>query len=156
MLTLLTALPYADWFVRTLGEAAEQQRDVLYRARRATAVAIPVVVTRFRCPHCPASRAKKSAAEAHVARCWHNPAVRACKTCVHYEPAVPGGCWGDPYCNCPDTPESCALGIAVPMVTDCPQWQPDTTSLDTPAIPQHPLPAAEKPGTSDEQKGRQQ
>jgi hypothetical protein len=68
--------------------------------------AAPVViqVTRYRCPFCTRARAKKTNAEAHIARCWHNPDARACKTCIHYEPADPNG----PYPEHPGWPESCA------------------------------------------------
>ncbi|MFE2710560.1 hypothetical protein ACFXKI_00865 [Streptomyces mirabilis] len=91
---------------------------------------IPVVVTRYRCPHCPTSRAKKAAAQAHVDRCWHNPAVRSCKTCVHFDP---GGdaCGCEPGCNwgaSGPTPPSCGAEVPLPEdyrpVTGCPSWQP--------------------------------
>ncbi len=46
-----------------------------------------IQVTRYQCPHCRQSRSKKTAAIAHIGRCWKNPAVRACKTCQHHLPA---------------------------------------------------------------------
>lgn len=124
-LTLVTATPYTDWLVRVLGDAAEQEHDALYRARLASVVTFPLVVTRHQCPHCRRTWAKQNAAAAHVARCWLNPAVRTCKTCRHFQPYEPGGCWGDPQCNCPDTPESCAAGIWLEngIAIDCPLWQ---------------------------------
>lgn len=90
---------------------------------------IPVLVRRYKCPHCSRSRAKKSATIAHIARCWDNPANRACRTCANYEPPESGGCYGDPQCNCPDDiPQGCAAGVVLPdfggdMVTGCPEWK---------------------------------
>ncbi len=89
---------------------------------------IAITVKRFKCPHCPRSRAKKSATVAHIGRCWDNPANRACRTCANFEPAEAGGCVGDRQCNCPDTPQDCAAGVELPdfggdMVTGCPLWK---------------------------------
>ncbi|MGW1815464.1 hypothetical protein ACWCQM_18125 [Streptomyces sp. NPDC002125] len=123
-LELLTATPYVDWLVRVLLEAADEERSALQAARLPTAVTLPVTVVRHQCPHCRRTWAKKPAAAAHVARCWSNPEVRSCKTCEHHEPGeAAGGCWGDPYCNCPEVPEGCAVGAATPMITDCPLWR---------------------------------
>lgn len=129
MTTLATATAYTDWLVGMLTDAAIEEHTAAYQARLTTAVTIPVTVVRHRCPHCGASRAKQPAAQAHVARCWQNPDVRACKTCVHFEPYIPArSCWGDPQCNCPETPEGCAIGAwpdGMPFpVIDCPSWQP--------------------------------
>lgn len=122
---LLTAIPYADWLVQVLREAAASERDALRAARLPSAVTIPVTVVRHQCPHCRRTWAKQPAAASHVARCWNNPDVRSCKTCEHHEPGeAAGGCWGDSYCNCPEVPESCAIAAATPMVTDCPAWRP--------------------------------
>jgi hypothetical protein len=52
---------------------------------------------RYRCPFCTRSRSSRKAAAEHMARCWHNPAVRGCKTCRHFEPytsATDGECCG--------------------------------------------------------------
>ena len=49
-----------------------------------TALPVRIVVTRWKCPHCPRSRSAKSATAAHIQRCWHNPQVRSCKTCEHH------------------------------------------------------------------------
>lgn len=43
-----------------------------------------ISVVRYRCPYCRKSWSSRSAAEAHIARCWYNPEVRGCKTCVHF------------------------------------------------------------------------
>ncbi|BBB01048.1 hypothetical protein RVR_8282 [Actinacidiphila reveromycinica] len=84
--------------------------------------ALPVIlqVVRYRCPFCTRSRAKKTVTEQHIARCWHNPEVRSCKTCVHYEPAEEG-----PYPEHPGWPESCGAehDITAGIATGCPQWE---------------------------------
>lgn len=130
VLTRLTAAPYADWLVSRLRDAADQERDTLYRARLAAAVTLRVVVTRHKCPHCGRTWSKQPAAAAHVARCWHNPAVRSCKTCEHHQPAYRGDtCNPGEWCACSDYPEACDVD-AVPAgatffpITDCPKWQP--------------------------------
>jgi len=82
---------------------------------------IPVVVVRHQCPFCRITRAKKAAATAHIGRCWQNPAVRACKTCVHYEPAEEG-----PYEQHPGWPEGCNAGrdLDAGLRVHCPAWAP--------------------------------
>lgn len=97
-------------------------------------VPIALTVTRYRCPFCTRSRAKRVATEQHIARCWHNPEVRACKTCVHYEPPQEG-----PYPEHPGWPEGCAAGVTTPgIATDCPQWQA------APARPLSPVPTTDR------------
>lgn len=91
---------------------------------------VMVRVTRYACPHCSRSRSKRAATAAHIDRCWHNPAVRACKTCAHFDP---GGdaCGCEPGCNWgasgPAQP-GCAAGVPMPddftPVTNCPEWSP--------------------------------
>ncbi|WP_372344665.1 hypothetical protein [Streptomyces sp. KL116D] len=79
---------------------------------------IPVVVTRHQCPFCRITRAKKARMVAHIARCWRNPAVRACKTCVRFEPAEEG-----PYPEDPGWPAGCTAGHAIdPPRSDCGDW----------------------------------
>lgn len=84
-----------------------------------------IVVTRYRCPFCHRSRSSKRAAAEHIARCWLNPAVKACKTCVHYEFGPSGDyCLGTP-CNCNEASVSCAEGIGIgdfSIKTACPLW----------------------------------
>ncbi|MEV0016621.1 hypothetical protein [Streptomyces tendae] len=89
---------------------------------------VPLLVTRHQCPHCRRyTRAKRERVEQHMPRCWSNPDLRTCKTCVHFEPGQPSAsCWGDPYCNCPEVPDECAVGawpdgVPYPM-TNCPSW----------------------------------
>lgn len=126
---LLTAIPYTSWLVYVLDKAAAEEHRAQYQARLADAVAIPLVVTRYQCPHCRRTRAKRPAAESHIARCWQNPAVRACTTCEHYDP---GGdaCGCDPGCNwgAPGPiPPSCNAGVPFPEsyrpVIDCAFWE---------------------------------
>lgn len=83
-----------------------------------TPVAIRAV--RHQCPHCRRTWAHRAAAVAHIVRCWHNPEVRACKTCAHYEPPQEG-----PYPEHPGWPEDCGAGIealASGIVTGCAQY----------------------------------
>jgi len=47
-------------------------------------VPIEIRVIRFVCPYCHRGHSKRAAAEAHIARCWANPAKRACLSCEHY------------------------------------------------------------------------
>lgn len=86
--------------------------------------AIRLQVVRYQCPHCHHTRAKKNAIEAHIGRCWRNPAARACKTCVHFTPEDPNG----PYPEHPGWPEQCEQGR--PMLSGlhagCPLWAPQT------------------------------
>lgn len=85
-----------------------------------TAEPIALHVTRYKCPFCTNSYSKKSAAETHIARCWHNPGARGCKTCVHFQPHETG-----PYPEHPGFPEDCAIGhdLATGPVTGCTSHQ---------------------------------
>lgn len=86
-----------------------------------------IQVIRYQCPHCRATRSKKTAAAAHIGRCWKNPAVRTCKTCTHYEPAGDGDqCIPGRACGCNVYPESCDAGQDIPddrPATHCPKWE---------------------------------
>lgn len=44
-----------------------------------------ITVKRYLCPWCRRGRSDRRTAEAHAARCWRNPAARACKTCRNLE-----------------------------------------------------------------------
>lgn len=57
---------------------------------------IPVRVTRYRCPHCARSHSSRAGAVRHIARCWHNPDARGCKTCANF---------------CPGSDDVCAAGV---------------------------------------------
>ncbi|MFF6844635.1 hypothetical protein ACFY8X_38595 [Streptomyces tanashiensis] len=86
-----------------------------------------IQVTRYQCPHCRQSRSKKTAAIAHIGRCWKNPAVRTCKTCEHYLPAYPvETCNPGQGCGCGDLPEACDVGNEIPAdqpASHCPKWE---------------------------------
>ena len=89
---------------------------------------IRVMAPRYRCPFCTHSRASKAASAAHIGRCWHNPDVRACTTCAHYQPPGDGEpCLPGRHCDCNNHPESCEAGVDLPggpafPVTGCPKW----------------------------------
>ncbi len=86
---------------------------------------IPVTVRRYRCPYCRHQRARRAAAIAHLQRCWHNPAARACLTCDHYAPPHEKD-----RINPPEPAACYAAGSPEPLPTDerfplthCPLWQ---------------------------------
>lgn len=85
--------------------------------------AIRLKVVRFQCPHCHRTHAKKAAAEAHIGRCWRNPAARGCKTCRHFIPECEG-----PYPQHPPFPEECEAGrkLLSGLHSDCPEWAAST------------------------------
>lgn len=77
-------------------------------------------VTRYRCTHCGRSHSTRARALDHIGRCWSNPGVRACRTCVHHvvdtsEPDVG-------YVS----PERCAASAEIDLSsgirTNCPLW----------------------------------
>lgn len=88
---------------------------------------IEITVKRYVCPFCRVSRSKRAYTAAHIGRCWTNPAVKACRTCVNF---TPNDCCGLPDLYGCYTPmcgvRSCAAGIDIdesaPMVTDCEKW----------------------------------
>lgn len=90
---------------------------------------IAITVTRYRCPHCPRSRARKQATTEHITRCWMNPANRTCKTCVHYQaPSTGPNCEPGHHCTCSDFDEACTREDGpepneFPVVA-CPLWEP--------------------------------
>jgi hypothetical protein len=95
--------------------------------------AVKVLVTRYQCPHCTRSRSRKSATVEHIARCWHNPAARSCKTCDHYDQGS-NGCIDDYYCNCASG-EKCWAGVDLSdgqLRIHCPKWSPadDIEAID--------------------------
>lgn len=109
---LLSATVYTDWLTTALREAVRTER-----AASAEPIAMPTV--RFQCPHCRRTWAKQKAAAAHIARCWHNPDVKACKTCIYLIPPCDG-----PYPEHPGWPEDCELGLLLADVpnADCHGW----------------------------------
>lgn len=96
-----------------------------------TAEPVRVQVTRWRCPHCSRSHSDRTRARAHMARCWLNPAVKSCKTCVNFDSGS-NGC-GTYDCNCASG-ESCYRGLPVQVPNEtrpnsflfpvnCPLWE---------------------------------
>jgi len=85
--------------------------------------AIRVKVVRFQCPHCSRTHSKKASAEAHINRCWYNPAARGCKTCRHFSPESEG-----PYPEHPPISEECWAGrkLLSGLHTDCSLWESQT------------------------------
>ena len=91
---------------------------------------IRVLAPRYRCPFCAHSRANKQASREHIARCWQNPATRACTTCANWVPPGDGDqCIPGRNCNCNVFPPSCAAGVRLPEeprllpVTGCSDWR---------------------------------
>lgn len=86
---------------------------------------MPVIVSRHQCPFCRRfTRADQRAVQDHMTRCWSNPRLRCCKTCVHHQDAsgTPGGTdeWLE-ACTHPDGPEYEDYQFPV---LHCPLWQP--------------------------------
>ncbi len=79
--------------------------------------------TRYRCDHCRKSYARKGACASHEAECHFDPAVKACTTCVHFEPGWPlaNGCAVDafPVFDGWDGREQLA-----DFARHCTEWQP--------------------------------
>jgi hypothetical protein len=71
-----------------------------------------VQVTRWRCTHCRRSWATRRDADNHAARCWYDPANRACKTCEHFKSG---------RLRTPDnellSADACRVGVPMPMTT---------------------------------------
>ena len=82
-----------------------------------------VKVTRWRCAHCRRTWAHRAGAEAHIGRCYKNPAARGCKTCGAYQPPErPDYATGYPGCR-----ESCWAGVAFTdgrLNVHCELWEP--------------------------------
>lgn len=83
---------------------------------------------RWKCPHCSRSRARRTATEQHIARCWWNEDNRTCKSCIFFFPAEGARACGTSDCNCPDVPASCDAGVALPdtaalPIVGCEKWR---------------------------------
>jgi hypothetical protein len=91
----------------------------------AAVLPIPVVVTRYQCPFCRITRAKKARMVEHIAGCWRNPAARACKTCVRFEPPEEG-----PYDEHPGWPAGCEAGWPIDhrLKSGCRDWRGETAN----------------------------
>jgi hypothetical protein len=84
-------------------------------------------VRRYECPFCGQRRAARVAVKAHIGRCWLNPAVKACKTCVHFTSEPDGDyCTGEP-CGCNQGHQQCEAGVPDvaegKIVDGCPLWR---------------------------------
>ena len=79
-----------------------------------------ITVQRYVCQFCNRSRSTRNAAEQHIARCWRNPAVRGCKTCIHFEvgdndPPVHHA--GNEFCG------ALLVSLEAGLRTGCEQWE---------------------------------
>ncbi|MFD8488656.1 hypothetical protein [Streptomyces sp. NPDC059712] len=120
-------------FTPLTAEAAAQHLLESFRVTRKPAnyaslmtdLPMPVIVTRHQCPFCRRfTRADLRQVQDHMTRCWHNPALRCCKTCTHHQDA--SGTPGEPdewleACTQPDGPEYEDYQFPV---LHCPLWQP--------------------------------
>jgi hypothetical protein len=88
---------------------------------------MPVVVSRQQCPFCRRyTRANLAQVRDHMTRCWLNPALKTCKTCVHHQDAA--GSPGTPdewleSCTNPAGPEYEDYQFPV---LHCPLWETKT------------------------------
>ena len=85
----------------------------------------PFTTIRWRCPYCPRTYSNKYRAQRHIARCWHNPAARSCKTCAHYQPG-----YSEPEVGWVE-PESCEAGVDLTTAAEDNQGRP-TLPVDCP------------------------
>lgn len=80
-----------------------------------------ITVKRYVCPHCSRSRSKAAPIVEHIARCWNNPEVRGCKTCLLLEVELPEpevGLSGGEFCMAD------AIDLSKGLRTGCPLWEP--------------------------------
>lgn len=88
---------------------------------------MPVIVSRHQCPFCRRfTRASLAQVQDHMTRCWQNPGLRCCKTCVHHQDA--SGTPGSPdewveSCTNPDGPEWEDYRFPV---LHCPLWEKES------------------------------
>ena len=84
--------------------------------------AIAFKTTRYRCPFCSRSYSRRTSASKHIDRCWSNPEVRGCKTCIWHivhDPEPDVGLPGDEFCNAADH-HDLTDGLRV----NCPSYAP--------------------------------
>lgn len=88
---------------------------------------IQVPVWRYLCPFCRRGRSTAKAASAHIARCYKNPAARACKTCHAYQPEEQG----DYATGYPGCAEGCHAGrdLRTGLLIGCSDWGPRPRAL---------------------------
>lgn len=88
--------------------------------QRLTDLPMPVVVSRHQCPFCRRhTRADLRAVQDHMGRCWQNPQLRCCKTCVHHQDGSHPE--DDESCRHADGPEWEDYRFPV---LHCPLWRP--------------------------------
>jgi hypothetical protein len=125
----LTSEPFAPYVPLTAAAAAQHLTEVFHVTRKPADYAqivvdlpMPVIVQRHQCPFCRRyTRADLRQVQDHMTRCWQNPALRCCKTCVHHQDA--SGTPGSPdeweeSCTRPDGPEEYRF-----PVLHCPLWE---------------------------------
>ncbi|MFF7476639.1 hypothetical protein [Streptomyces sp. NPDC008092] len=79
---------------------------------------MPVVVSRHQCPFCRRyTRASITQVQDHMTRCWQNPGLACCKTCVHHQDGSHPE--DDESCLHPAGPED---GYLFPVL-HCPLWE---------------------------------
>ncbi|MGW0920098.1 hypothetical protein ACWD3J_13910 [Streptomyces sp. NPDC002755] len=80
---------------------------------------MPVVVSRHQCPYCRRfTRADLAQVRDHMTRCWQNPVLRCCKTCIHHQDGSHPE--EDESCTSPDGPEWEEYRFPV---LHCPIWE---------------------------------
>jgi len=79
------------------------------------------MVPRWGCPSCGHTQSSSTRIREHMARCWADPANRACRTCTHHERQ---NAWSGDVCR---------VGLTLPVVArphgeqttlavNCPKW----------------------------------
>lgn len=80
---------------------------------------MPVVVSRHQCPFCRRyTRANQAQVRDHMTRCWENPVLRCCKTCIHHQDGSHPE--EDESCTQPEGPEWEDYRFPV---LHCPLWE---------------------------------
>jgi hypothetical protein len=137
-ITDVLAPPHTAWHranAPLTAEAAAQHLLETFRITRKPAdyaqilvdLPMPVVVSRHQCPFCRRyTRADLALVRDHMTRCWINPALKTCKTCVHHQDA--SGTPGEPdewleSCTNPAGPEYEDYQFPV---LHCPIWETKT------------------------------
>lgn len=97
-----------------------------------------VTVTRYRCPFCRRQNSAKKKIVEHIARCWHNPAVKSCRTCLHFEKScTETEVYGGEVRVCYQQDDLCTLGQTLPdngfPAVNCPLWRDRDLEEDDPA-----------------------
>ncbi|MFF7880980.1 hypothetical protein ACH40F_08120 [Streptomyces sp. NPDC020794] len=114
-------------FIPLSAEAAAQHLLEAFRITRKPAnyatifvdLPTPVIVSRHQCPLCRRfTRADVRQVNDHMTRCWQNPALRCCKTCIHHQDGSHPE--DDESCTHPTGPEWEEYRFPV---LHCPLWE---------------------------------